>query len=91
MERDFCRTYIPDDHPVVGLAREASKKLGRKMITKTSGGGADANVFFGKGIMTGVLGTGMRDMHTLRESIALDEMIQATELLLMIISLQAEK
>ena len=39
------------------------------MKSKTTGGGADANIFFEKGIITGVLGTGMRDMHTVRESV----------------------
>ena len=61
------------------------------MVTKITGGGADANIFFEKGIMTGVLGTGMKDMHTVRESIRLDEMIRTTELLLEIISIQAKK
>ena len=66
------------------------ENLGKKMITKRSGGGADANVFFEKGIMTGVLGTGMRDMHTVRESVRLDEMVQTSELLLEIIRLHTE-
>ena len=59
------------------------------MVTKTTGGGADANVFFEKGILTGVLGTGMRDMHTVRESVKLDDMVRTTELLLEIIRLHA--
>ncbi|OEU63247.1 MAG: peptidase T [Desulfobacterales bacterium S5133MH16] len=85
IEKDFSRTYVPDDHPVVTLACRAAENLGRKMKTKTSGGGADANIFFEKGIMTGVLGTGMRDMHTVRESVGLDDMVRTTELLLEII------
>lgn len=89
VERDFSRTHIPDDHPVVKLAIKAAKNLGRKMITKSTGGGADANIFFEKGIMTGVLGTGMRDMHTVRESIGLSEMIQTAELVIEIIRLHA--
>ena len=40
--------------------------------------------------MTGVLGTGMRDMHTVRESVRLDEMVQTSELLLEIIRLHTE-
>jgi tripeptide aminopeptidase len=72
---------------VVTLARRAAENLGRKMITKTTGGGADANIFFEKGIVTGVLGTGMRDMHTVRESVRLDDMVRTTELLLEIIRL----
>ena len=87
IEKDFSSTYVPNDHPVVTLARRAAENLGRKMITKTSGGGADANIFFEKGIVTGVLGTGMRDMHTVRESVRLDDMVRTTELLLEIIRL----
>lgn len=89
IEHDFSRTHIPDDHPVVVLAQKAGKNLGRKMIAKSTGGGADANIFFEKGIVTGVLGTGMRDMHTVRESIQLDKMVQATELIIEIIRLHA--
>ncbi|MBC8434598.1 MAG: M20/M25/M40 family metallo-hydrolase [Desulfobacterales bacterium] len=91
VENDFRRTFIPDDHAVVTLASRAAENLGKKMITKRSGGGADANVFFEKGIMTGVLGTGMRDMHTVRESVRLDDMVQATELLLEIIRLHTSE
>jgi len=87
IEKDFSHTYVSDDHLVVTLARRAAENLGRKMITKTTGGGADANIFFEKGIVTGVLGTGMRDMHTVRESVRLDDMVRTTELLLEIIRL----
>lgn len=90
IEKDFSRTDIPSDHPVVTLATRAAENLGRKMKTKTSGGGADANVFFEKGILTGVLGTGMRDMHTVRESVNLDDMTRTVELLLEIIRLHAK-
>jgi tripeptide aminopeptidase len=90
IQKDFPLTYVPDDHQVVTLACRAAENLGRKMKTKTSGGGADANIFFEKGIMTGVLGTGMRDMHTVRESVRLDEMVRTTELLLEIIRVHAE-
>jgi len=89
VENDFSRTYIPDEHPVVSLARKAAENLGRKMVAKTTGGGADANILFGKGIVTGVLGTGMRDMHTVRESVRLDDMVKTVELLLEIIRVHA--
>lgn len=91
VESDFKRTHIPEDHPVVTLARQASENLGRKMKSKTTGGGADANVFFEKGIFTGVIGTGMRDMHTVRESVRLDEMVRTVELMLEIIRLHVLK
>lgn len=89
IEKDFPRTHIPENHRVVKLAKKAAENLGRKMVTKTTGGGADANIFFEKGILMGVLGTGMQDMHTVRESVKLDDMVRTTELLLEIIGLHA--
>ncbi|RJP87090.1 MAG: M20/M25/M40 family metallo-hydrolase [Desulfobacteraceae bacterium] len=90
IENDFRRTHIPEDHPVVVLARQAAANLGRTLASKTTGGGADANVFFQKGIITGVIGTGMRDIHTVRESIRLDDMVKTAELLLEIIDLHSK-
>ncbi len=89
VEPDFACTHIPEDHPVVSLAVKAAQNLGRTLKPRTTGGGADANVFFSKGIMTGVLGTGMRDMHTVRESVKLSDMVEAAELLLEIIRLHS--
>jgi tripeptide aminopeptidase len=89
VREDFSVLKIPDDHPVVTLAKRAASRLGRQMETKTSGGGSDANIFFGHGIVTGILGTGMKDMHTVRESIRLDDMVRSVELLLEIIRLHA--
>jgi len=89
IERDFPATHIPENHPVVARARQAAANLGRNMICKPSGGGADANIFFEKGILTGVLGTGMKDVHTVGESVAVDDMVKAVELLIEIIRLQA--
>jgi tripeptide aminopeptidase len=91
VQQDFYVLQVPEDHLVVTLAKEAASNLGREMKTKMSGGGSDANIFFGHGIVTGVLGTGMKDMHTLRESIRLDDMIKSVELLLEIIQLHAKK
>jgi len=89
IEKDFPSTDIPEDHHVVAMAVQAGKNLGRKIVCKASGGGADANIFFETGIITGVLGTGMRDMHTVREHVKLDDMVKATELLIEIIKLHA--
>jgi len=87
IEKDFSSTDIPEDHHVVTMAVQAGKNLGRKIVCKTSGGGADANIFFETGIIAGVLGTGMHDMHTVRENVKLDDMVKATELLIEIIKL----
>ena len=91
IERSFTRTAIPDDHPMVDLARRAAANLKRAMRIKKSGGGSDANIFFEHGVMVGVLGTGMRDVHTTRENVLLADMVKATELVLEIIRLHAEQ
>ncbi len=90
IENEFNRTFIPDDHPVVLLAQQAAENLGRQMITKKTGGGSDANVFFGKGVITGVIGTGLKDIHSVRESIRIDDMEKTVRLLLEIIELHSK-
>ena len=90
LEQEFPATHVPEDHPVVRLARQAAENLGRTIESKTIGGGADANIFFGKGVVAGVLCTGMTDVHTVRESIRLKDMVSTAELLLEILRIHAQ-
>ena len=90
VEKEFTRTDISETHHVVRLARQAAKNLDRTMACKSTGGGADANVFSQHGIDLGVIGTGMMDMHTVKESVKLDDMVATTELVLEIIRLHAQ-
>ncbi|HBT87500.1 M20/M25/M40 family metallo-hydrolase [Desulfobacter sp.] len=89
VKNDFPHTNIPEDHMVIRLAQKAAANLGRHLVCKTSGGAADANIFFGKGIAAGVIGTGMTDVHTLKESIALKDMVSCAELVLEILQIHA--
>jgi tripeptide aminopeptidase len=89
VERSYCQTRIPVSHPLVSLAKQAAARRGRSLKIKISGGGSDANIFFEKGIPLGILGTGMREVHTTREFVRLDDMIRAAELLLEIIQLHS--
>ena len=90
VEKEFTRTDIPEDHRVVVLAKNAAANLNRPMACKSTGGGADANVFSQHGIALGVIGTGMADMHTVKESVKLDDMVATADLLLEIIRLQTQ-
>jgi tripeptide aminopeptidase len=90
VEREFERLAIDRDHPVVALAFAAAANLGLPMATASSGGGSDANVFATHGIVTGVLGTGMENVHTVNESIRLSSMVQSAGLLLEMIRLHGE-
>ena len=89
VENDFPATDIPNDHKVIRLARQAADKIGISLESKTTGGGADANVFFSKGIFAGVLGTGMTDVHTLKESIDIKDMCSTAKLVLEILKIHA--
>lgn len=83
--RDFDRLHIPNDHYGVMLAFESAKALGYTMATATSGGGSDANIFAAHGIVTGVLGTGMENVHTTQETIRLADMVRSASILLAIL------
>lgn len=87
--RDFSALKIPEDHMTVTLAREASRRLGGAIRTKQSGGGSDANILFQKGIVAPVLGTGMTDVHSVRESVKLSDMAKTAELILEIIKIHS--
>ncbi len=89
VENDFPNTNIPEDHEAIQLARKAAANLGINLASKTIGGGADANIFFGKGIVAGVLGTGMTDVHTLKESIDIKDMENSARLVLEILKVHA--
>ena len=90
VEKEFTRTDISENHRVVTLARQAAANLNRTMVCKSTGGGADANIFSQNGIDLGVLGTGMADMHTVKESVKLDDMVATAELLLEIIRVHSQ-
>lgn len=90
VEKEFTRTDIPENHHVVTLASQAASNLNRTMVCKSTGGGADANVFSQHGIDLGVIGTGMMDMHTVKESVKLEDMVATGELLLEIIRLHVQ-
>ncbi|MCD4741707.1 MAG: M20/M25/M40 family metallo-hydrolase [Desulfobacteraceae bacterium] len=87
VDNDFPKTDIPEGNYVVTLAQRAAENLGRKLIIETSGGGADANILYSKGIMPGVIGTGMKEVHTVNEWISLADMVKTVELTLEIIKI----
>jgi len=91
IHEDFHSTHISDDHPVVQIASQAASLLNRSLKIAHSGGASDANIFCQNGIVTGVLGTGMTDIHTVNESIRLDDMIKTVELVFTIILLHYQK
>lgn len=88
------RVEVLSDYPLMHVSRQAgiltlietaAARLGRTVEIKAAGGGSDANIFNGHGIETVILGTGMTDVHTVKESVRVDDMVQVAQLLVEII------
>lgn len=84
---DYPQMAVPVDAPIIALVQAAAGRLGRQVEVKVAGGGSDANIFNGQGIETVILGTGMTDVHTVNESVSVDDMARVAELLVEVIRL----
>lgn len=82
---DFPRMAVAEDAPVVKLARSAAAAVGHRLEVRLGGGGSDANIFNAHGIEMIILATGMENVHTHQESVAVADMVHVTELLVEII------
>jgi len=64
---------VPEDHPAVRHALEASRAAGFKPVTRTSNGGLDANWLVRRGIPTVTFGAGQNNIHSIGEWVDLEE------------------
>ena len=80
---------IPEDAPLVTSVIDAAASAGRALKPDGTGGACDANVFNRRGIVAVNLATGMRDIHTVRESLDIAEMIATAEVTLELIRARA--
>ena len=80
---------VDDDAPIMRLLREAAAQIGRPVTAAGMGGGCDANVLNQRGLEVVNLGTGMRDIHTTSEWLAVSDMVAAAEVTLATIRLAA--
>ena len=60
------------------------------MRFRTSGGASDANIFNSRGIEAADLGTGMREIHTVREWLDLEDFFLSAEIVLEVLKLHAK-
>ena len=89
IERDYYRLDLPDDAPIVTLAKRAATNLGKPLRTRATGGACDANVFNGRGLAIANLGCGMREIHTVNEWIDVKDIVATAELLVETVRLNA--
>lgn len=72
-------------HPAVAIAKKSAEELGLPFATLKSGGGSDANIFNGHGIPTANLSVGYEHIHTTKERIHTDHLLNLTNYVLHII------
>lgn len=82
---DYPQMHVPRQAGILTLIEAAAARLGRSIEVKAAGGGSDANIFNSHGIETVILGTGMTNVHTVNESVRVDDMVQVAQLLVEII------
>lgn len=87
IERDYERMEVPKGSRIVQLVETAGHHLALEVKTMATGGGCDANVLNQKGLEVANLSTGMREIHTVKEWLNLNDLYTSGELVLEIIRL----
>jgi tripeptide aminopeptidase len=90
IERDYDRMDISDEAVIVRLVRAAASNLGLELKTMATGGGCDANVLNKKGLEVANLATGMREIHTVKEWLDLNDLYRSAEMVLEIVRLNTQ-
>lgn len=89
IENSYPSLNISPKAAMPKLLGEAARRLGHKLSFVASGGASDANVFSRHGLQTVNLGTGMRDIHTVREWLDLADFEFSARLLVEALRLHA--
>ncbi|MBC8449242.1 MAG: M20/M25/M40 family metallo-hydrolase [Chloroflexi bacterium] len=85
VEYPYRRYVVAENAPIYRQVEAAARRLGLEPLPVASGGGSDANIFNHTGIQSVPLSTGMADVHTKREHIAIADMVGCAQLLLEIV------
>lgn len=89
-DRPTCTFRAPAQYPLMRLqhddfiakhAVQCAGKLGRNIDLVIAGGGSDANIFNAHQRQTAILGIGMENVHSVHESICLNDMVRVTQLI----------
>ena len=82
VSRSYNAYRLSENHLIVQAASTAARRRGHETMVRSSGGGTDGNIYNAAGIACVVLSTGMADVHTTHEHIAIADMVAGTEVLL---------
>ena len=80
LQTEFETYTLTDDDPATSLVTAALRSLGLEPSLRPSGGGTDGNIFRRRGISAVVVGMADHDMHTVRESVTIPDLVDAAHL-----------
>jgi tripeptide aminopeptidase len=90
--QDYEGLNVPRDSGIVTLMRRAVEGRGRTLTVRATGVGCDANIFNGRhGLEIANLGCGMRQIHTVNEWIAVQDLVATAETLVEALRLNASR
>ena len=90
--QDYERLNVPPDSGIVRLVRGAVEGRGRTLTVRATGVGCDANIFNGRhGLEIANLGCGMRQIHTVNEWIAIEDLVATATTLVEALRLNANR
>ena len=75
----------PEQRPYIA-AKQAIESLGFEFDPKMAGGGTDGNIFNSAGIPCVVLSTGQMNAHTREECISIQDMVDATRVVVQLLT-----
>jgi tripeptide aminopeptidase len=81
---------VPASSSIVRLIVAAGQRRGTRVTVTGMGGGCDANILNRRGFEVANLGTGMREIHTVKEWLDVNDMALSAEVLLEAVVLNAE-
>lgn len=82
VRQDFPVMQLDLQDPVLRRVEAAAQSIGLSLTYERAGGGSDANIFNGHGLATAIIATGMTNVHSTKEQVELQDMVDLTRLLL---------
>jgi tripeptide aminopeptidase len=89
VKEDFPAMSLAENEPVLQRLQRAAESIDRHLSYGVAGGGSDANIFSANGLKTVIIPTGMTNVHSTDEFIHLEDMVELTELLLALVTIDS--
>lgn len=83
---DFPLMQLAPESRVICEIRDAAQSIAMDLDLVAAGGGSDANIFNGYGLPTAIVATGMTNVHSTREQVKLQDMVDVTRLILALLT-----